>query len=587
LTIESQTLAQGTVYSYTVPSGGYDGAGNLLSYTDSINGTWSMASSAGGSGYDSLNRLSLAVQTPVNGTASQSYCWSYDSFGNRTTQAIASGGASQLFTNAAGAAACATSATLLGNTWSNYSSSNQVTSTNARGVTATPIYDLAGNVTYDGVNYYSYDAEGRVCAMQSTSILGVSAYGYIYDADGTRIAKGAITPSPNPVTQPLSCDPTANGFQFTENYVLGPGGEELTMLDDNNNWQRTNVYAAGKLLATYDTAGLHFHLTDPLGTRRMQLSGNLATLGQPETDIQSLPFGDGLNSFADQYAPPTADDSTPLYFTSKERDTESGNDYFGARYYGSSMGRMLSPDSGVDQHPEDPQSWNLYSYVGNNPLVRTDPTGEFTCDSKTVSATQCENAHASDDKAGAALGAIKDKYGADSSQYKDAFRAHEQLGGMKDNGVVLSIGNAGKDSEGKVTIGPMQAKTDDNLNGQNIKVTLGAGDFDGSAGAATSIEHKGFHVADAHDWINTGFNPSAAPNWYQSEFHAYSVQFNLMTAMGITGHPLNGVGIVGAGAPDSQNFQGFMIHAILRQSPYYMDPSSKLTMWQKNTQGGN
>ena len=43
LTIESQTLAQGTVYSYTVPlSGGYDGAGNLLSYTDSINGTWSM-----------------------------------------------------------------------------------------------------------------------------------------------------------------------------------------------------------------------------------------------------------------------------------------------------------------------------------------------------------------------------------------------------------------------------------------------------------------------------------------------------------------------------------------------------------------
>jgi hypothetical protein len=44
LTIESQTLAQGTVYSYTVPlSGGYDGAGNLLSYIDSINGTWSMA----------------------------------------------------------------------------------------------------------------------------------------------------------------------------------------------------------------------------------------------------------------------------------------------------------------------------------------------------------------------------------------------------------------------------------------------------------------------------------------------------------------------------------------------------------------
>lgn len=125
----------------------------------------------------------------------------------------------------------------------------------------------------------------------------------------------------------MSCDPTANGFQFTENYAVGPGGEELTMLDGNNNWQRTNVYAGGRMLATYDLvvnpayalgngqpaqiAALHFHLEDPLGTRRMQVSGNLANLGQPETDIQSLPFGDQLNSFPDQYAPATADDSTP------------------------------------------------------------------------------------------------------------------------------------------------------------------------------------------------------------------------------------------------------------------------------------
>jgi len=154
------------------------------------------------------------------------------------------------------------------------------------------------------------------------------------------VAKGTITS--------MSCDPTTNGFQFTENYVLGPGGEGLTMLDGGNTWQRTNVYAAGKLLATYDPAGLHFHLTDPLGTRRMQVSGNLTTLGQPETDIQSLPFGDQLNSFPDPYATATADDATPLYFTGKERDTETGNDYFGARYYGSSMGRFMSPDDGSD-----------------------------------------------------------------------------------------------------------------------------------------------------------------------------------------------------------------------------------------------
>ncbi len=63
-------------------------------------------------------------------------------------------------------------------------------------------------------------------------------------------------------------------------------------------------------------------------------------------------------------------------YTGKERDTESGLDYFGARYYGSSIGRWMSPDPsnwGVDFY--NPQTWNHYSYVGNNPLSNTDPNG--------------------------------------------------------------------------------------------------------------------------------------------------------------------------------------------------------------------
>ena len=61
-------------------------------------------------------------------------------------------------------------------------------------------------------------------------------------------------------------------------------------------------------------------------------------------------------------------------YTGKERDTESGNDYFNARYYASSMGRFLSPD-GVGGRLEDPQSWNFYGYVQNNPVKNTDPDG--------------------------------------------------------------------------------------------------------------------------------------------------------------------------------------------------------------------
>ncbi len=171
--------------------------------------------------------------------------------------------------------------------------------------------------------------------------------------------------------------PSSNGFHLTASYVLDEDGSELTQQDVSGTWQRTNVYVAGKLLATYDTNGLHFHLTDPLGTRRMQLSGNLNTIGVPDTDIQSLPYGDALYAYPDPYAPPTADDATPLHFTGKERDQESGNDYFGARYYASSMGRFMSPDpSGlVFASLANPQSLNLYAYVQNNPLSFTDPTG--------------------------------------------------------------------------------------------------------------------------------------------------------------------------------------------------------------------
>jgi hypothetical protein len=160
---------------------------------------------------------------------------------------------------------------------------------------------------------------------------GTPAFGYLYDADGTRISKGSVTPSPQPDStlsnyQPISCDPTQNGFQFTDNYVLGLGGEELTQMDGSGQWQRTNVYAAGKLLATYDLANsqpaLHFHLSDPLGTRRMQLSGMSSNLGQPEKDFYSLPFGDGFAAPNDYYATTSPNDSTPLHFTGKERDYE-------------------------------------------------------------------------------------------------------------------------------------------------------------------------------------------------------------------------------------------------------------------------
>jgi len=63
-------------------------------------------------------------------------------------------------------------------------------------------------------------------------------------------------------------------------------------------------------------------------------------------------------------------------FTGKERDSESGLDNFGARYFGSSLGRFMTPDElFADQHIGDPQSWNLYAYARNNPINFTDADG--------------------------------------------------------------------------------------------------------------------------------------------------------------------------------------------------------------------
>jgi RHS repeat-associated protein len=90
-------------------------------------------------------------------------------------------------------------------------------------------------------------------------------------------------------------------------------------------------------------------------------------------------LGSGVGGRGSCYPdPPDAnyDSRAPQKFTGKERDVETGLDYFLARYYSGAQGRFMRPDDPfVDQFPEDPQSWNLYAYTRNNPLRFVDPTG--------------------------------------------------------------------------------------------------------------------------------------------------------------------------------------------------------------------
>ena len=368
------TTGTGNLYSYSIV---YDAAGDVLSYSDSsvatksgnIMGAWSF-------NYDSLHRVETAKQTNwVTGTANQPfYCWSYDPFGNRLQQM-----GSSLATSGGGASTCQApngATTTIATATMTTANNNQIYSASVSGIQGTYTYDANGNVTYDGKNTYLYDAEGNICASASTPVGGITVMtGYLYDADGTRVAKGIITS--------MSCDPTANGFQTSADYIIGPGGEQLTEMGSDGKggmtWAHTNVWADGQLMATFDkddTAGPHYMLNDWLGSRRVQTD----SAGVYEQSCQSLPYGDGLNCTGDATTP------TEHHFTGKERDAETGNDYFGARYYANSVGRWLSPDWSAKVAPvpyanlDDPQSLNLYAYVRNNPLDVTDPDGhnEFT-----------------------------------------------------------------------------------------------------------------------------------------------------------------------------------------------------------------
>ncbi|MDE1156352.1 MAG: hypothetical protein PW735_11580 [Acidobacteriaceae bacterium] len=346
-------IAQSTVlYSYTIPAtGGFAPNGNLLNVQDSVMGNWTY-------GYDGLNRLISAFA--YSGTyvgsniAGATLGWSYDSFGNRLLQSSNFAGFPTGSVQFAGA-------------------NNRAVGIGLASVPASSVdtmqYDAAGNLTgKNGITSSLYDAEGRLCAIANETG-GFTQY--IYDGNGNRVAKGPISV--------FSCNVSNNGFSPMVSYVLDTDGKQLTEFNLSSGqwgWAHSNVFASTGLVATYSNPAsgseTTFALNDWLGTKRVEV-----TPDGKVSSFASLPFGDGLTSSG------SASDATEHHFTGKERDAESGLDYFGARYYGSSMGRFMSPD--WSKTPEgvpyadlsNPQSLNLYGYVLNNPLSKTDADGHW------------------------------------------------------------------------------------------------------------------------------------------------------------------------------------------------------------------
>jgi RHS repeat-associated protein len=169
-------------------------------------------------------------------------------------------------------------------------------------------------------------------------------------------------------------------------YTAGPVGT-MVEVSVNRSGRYVRVQLAGDNylhLAEVEVLGggtvVRWMVGDQLGTLRMIADQTGSLAGMRRHDY--LPFGEenqaggAIRSAANGYQ----QEGVRQKHTGYERDNETGLDFAQARYYSNIQGRFTGPDAPfADQFESDPQSWNLYAYVRNNPCVNTDPTGRNTC----------------------------------------------------------------------------------------------------------------------------------------------------------------------------------------------------------------
>ena len=172
-------------------------------------------------------------------------------------------------------------------------------------------------------------------------------------------------------------------------------GQRVEKLTGDGNITRY-LYDAGQLAAEYTNApvtdsGRRYLTTDHLGTTRVITDPTGTIL----TRRDYFPFGEeispatlatgNLRSTISAYGD-NAISSTTVRFTGKERDAETGLDYFGARYLSAVGGRFSSPDWSDRPDPipyaelREPQTLNLFTYGRNSPLKNQDFDGHCTID---------------------------------------------------------------------------------------------------------------------------------------------------------------------------------------------------------------
>jgi RHS repeat-associated protein len=284
--------------------------------------------------YDQLNRISSALTTSTHAT-SPSHCWG------------------ETYTLDAWANLNSIAAT----TNSNYTGCTQESgfSTTADGNNHLPTltYDPSGNTLTDGAYTYTWDAESQL-----KSAGGVT---YTYDGDGRRVSKVG-----------------------SKLYWYGSGGDILAETNASGTTTAEYIFFGGKRIAMLPAGSTSiYYVEDLLGTSRVTTTNT----GVVCYDADFYPYG-GERSYTNTCP-------QNYKFEGKERDAETGNDDFGARYYSNRFGRWLSSDWSSVPVPipyanlTNPQTLNLYSMVADDPESFADLDGHTQQQSQGGAEGQC------------------------------------------------------------------------------------------------------------------------------------------------------------------------------------------------------
>jgi RHS repeat-associated protein len=198
-------------------------------------------------------------------------------------------------------------------------------------------YDAAGNLTSDGTctPCWTYDWAGNVVSDNGGAT-------FSYDGSGRRVAR------------------TYGGTTY--DFLLDPSGVPIAEYEGSTPSRFTGGFF------TYANNTTYFNRTDNLGTSRLTTDYTGAV--QRTEGVLMGPFGDGFSETGSQFVDFAG-------FAGGMWDSENNSDHFGAREYAKTQGRWLTPDPAglAVVNPTDPQTWNRYAYVNNNPTTFIDPSG--------------------------------------------------------------------------------------------------------------------------------------------------------------------------------------------------------------------